>query len=97
MLPPSLPATPVSFEPNKDYVRRVLAEEVDLRTDGLDYVDVDDLPDDHRYFRYQEIVNAGAAPSEMVIDQTRDQRGREYRDETEGAHPIPDLRPEHAG
>jgi hypothetical protein len=97
MLPPSLPATPVSFEPNKDYVRRVLAEEVDLRTDGLDYVDVDDLPDDHRYFRYQEIVNAGAAPSEMVIDQMRDQRGREYRDETEGTHPIPDLRPEHAG
>ena len=51
ILPPALPDTPVTFEPNKEYVREILATQVDLRTDGLDYVDVDDLPADHRYFQ----------------------------------------------
>jgi hypothetical protein len=93
LLPPSLPETPVTFEPNKDYVRELLAATIDLRTDGIQYVPVDQLPEDHRYFRYQETVNAGGAPSEMVIDQARN-NGGEYRDETEGEHPIADLRPQ---
>jgi hypothetical protein len=38
-------------------------------------------------------VNAGGAPSEQVIDETRRERGRDYRDETEGEHPIEGLRP----
>jgi hypothetical protein len=96
LLPPSLPETAVTFEPNKDYVRQVLAEQVDLRADGLDYVGVDELPTDHRYFDYQAVVNEGGAPSEMVILQNREQRGREYRDETEGEHPVEELRPQHA-
>jgi hypothetical protein len=38
-----------------------------------------------------------AAPqSEQVIDQARNQGAGEYRDETEGGHPIADLRPQHA-
>jgi hypothetical protein len=93
MLPPSLPDTPVTFEPNKDYVRQVLAEQIDLRADGTEYVPLDQLPPDHRYFRYQAIVNEGGAPSEQVIEQDRAERGHEYRDETEGEHPVPDLRP----
>lgn len=92
LLPPELPSTPVTFEPNKQYVREILASQVDLRTDGLDYVDVDDLPDDHRYFAVQRIVNAGGAPSEEVIEENRAAQGREYRDETEGEHPVVDLR-----
>src|SRR5690606_33576346 len=70
MLPAARPDTPVTFEPNKEYVRQVLAEQIDLRTDGLDYVDVGDLPDSHRYFSYQSTVNAGGAPSEQVIEET---------------------------
>jgi hypothetical protein len=96
LLPPSLPDVPVTFEPNKDYVRQVLTDQVGLRTDGLNYVDVDDLPADHRYFAYQGTVNEGGAPSEQVIDQARNQGAGEYRDETEGGHPIADLRPQHA-
>ena len=92
LLPPSLPDTPVTFEPNKDYVREVLESQVDLRTDGLDYVPVDDLPDDHRYFVFQRTVNEGGAPSEQVIEQNVAANGREYRDETEGEHPVVDLR-----
>jgi hypothetical protein len=93
ILPPALPDTPVTFEPNKDYVREVLASQYDLRTDGMEYVRLDDLPSDHRYFQHQALVNAGGAPSEMVIDETRAERGRDFRDETEGPHPIEGLRP----
>src|SRR5690606_22269638 len=49
ILPPSLPDTAVTFEPNKEYVRSVLAEQIDLRADGFDYVPLNELPDDHRY------------------------------------------------
>jgi hypothetical protein len=92
ILPAELPDTPVTFEPNKAYVREVLAAQVDLRADGLDYVPVQALPSDHRYFRYQDTVNAGGTPSEQVIDQNRARSGREFRDETEGEHPIIELR-----
>src|SRR4030095_4189731 len=43
LLPPALPQVPVTFEPNKDYVREVLATQVDLQADGLDFVAVDEL------------------------------------------------------
>jgi hypothetical protein len=92
ILPPALPDTPMTFEPNKDYVRSILAEQIDLRTDGPDYVDVNDLPDDHRYFQIQKVLNAKDVPSESVIDLNRERNGREFRDETEGENPIVDLR-----
>ena len=90
LLPAELPDTPLTFEENKDYVRGVLAEQVDLRADLTEYVDDADLPGDHRSRRYREVVNAGGNPSEQVIDATRAARG-EYRDETEGPNPVPDL------
>jgi hypothetical protein len=96
LLPPALPEVPVTFEPNKAYVRDVLATQVDLQADGLDFVPVGELPSDHRYFTYQKTVNAGGNPSEQVIDENRARSGRDYRDETEGDHPITDLRPVHA-
>jgi hypothetical protein len=92
ILPPAMPDTPVTFEPNKDYVRDILASQVDLRTDGLNYVADSDLPDDHRSRQYRDVVNAGGVPSEMVIDDNRAQTGREFRDETEGQHPVESLR-----
>jgi hypothetical protein len=55
-------------------------------------VPLDELSAGHRYFTYQQTVNEGGAPSEQVIDETRAQKGREYRDETEGENPVPDLR-----
>jgi hypothetical protein len=73
-------------------VRGILAEQIDLRADGLEYVALQDLPAEHRYFAYQETVNAGGAPSEQVIDQNRASAGRDFRDETEGDNPIVDLR-----
>ena len=92
LLPPALPDTPVTFEPNKEYVREILATQVDLRTDGFDYVPDADLPADHRSRRYRDIANAGGVPSEDVIEQNRAASGRDYRDETEGENPVPELR-----
>ena len=92
ILPAAMPDTPVTFEPNKDYVREILATQIDLRTDGLDYVPDADLPAHHRSRRYRDIVNAGGVPSEMVIDDNRAHNGHEFRDETEGEHPVAELR-----
>jgi hypothetical protein len=97
ILPSQFPATPVTFEPNKLYVREILAAQYDLRTDGLDYVPLDELDDDHTYFDYQRAVNQGDIPSESVVEVDRQERRRDFRDETEGEHPIEALRPVGAG
>jgi hypothetical protein len=92
LVPLELPDVPLTFETNKEYVRDVLASQVDLRTDGLFIVPEEQLPDDHRFFAFQKTVNAAGNYGESVIDQNREQNGRDYRDETEGPNPIPDLR-----
>jgi hypothetical protein len=92
ILPPALPDTPVTFESNKQYVREILESQYDLRTDGLEYVALGDLPENHRYFAHQATVNAGGAPSEQVVNEDRAERDRDYRDETDGENPIPELR-----
>jgi hypothetical protein len=92
ILPAALPDTPVTFEPNKQYVREILAAQTDLRADGLEYAPDDVLPPTHRSRRYREVVNAGDVPSEMVIAENRRANGRDFRDETEGPHPVEDLR-----
>lgn len=91
ILPASLPDVPVTFEQNKQYVREVLAAQVDLRTDGTEYVPLASLPDDHRYFMLQRTYQTATAPSERVIDLDRSERGQEYRDQTDGDHPVPAL------
>jgi hypothetical protein len=94
ILPKELPDTPVTFEPNKAYVRDILATQIDLRTDGMDYVPLDQLPSDHRYFRFQKTVNAGGSPMDQLVQANIDANGHEFRDETEGPNPIPDLQPQ---
>jgi rubrerythrin len=92
ILPRELPDTPVTFEPNKEYVRDVLATQVDLRKNGFDYVPLTALDSSHPYFEMQDVLQTVNAPSERVIDEARRTRGAEYRDETEGEHPVTDLR-----
>lgn len=97
ILPPALPDTPVTFEPNKQYVRDILATQYDLRTDGFEYVSVDELPSDHRFFAFQDTMNRNGIPSEQIVEMNREARGTEYRDETDGDNPIDELRPVGAG
>jgi hypothetical protein len=78
-------------------VREVLANQLDLRQDGLGHTPVDDLAKDHRYWRFQAVQNGGTdgdaeVPSEQVIRANRAESGTDYRHETEGPNPVIDLR-----
>ncbi|MFI9595243.1 hypothetical protein [Nonomuraea sp. NPDC052265] len=84
VLAPELPP-PVTFEPNKAYLRELLATQIDCTTLGTGYVQ----EAHERFSRMQEAVMGGEKPpSEQVIDDNRGVSGREYRLETEGPHPA---------
>ncbi|MEU5865138.1 hypothetical protein ABZ815_28500 [Nonomuraea sp. NPDC047529] len=84
VLAPELPP-PVTFEPNKAYLRELLATQIDCTTLGTGYVQ----EAHERFSRMQEAVMGGEKPaSEQVIDDNRAVSGREYRLETEGPHPA---------
>lgn len=87
ILPKTLP-DPVTFEPNKELVRGLLATQVDLN-----FLGTEPVQEAHaRYQAYQQAVNADGNFSEDVIDLNREKQGREYRLETEGPHPVERLR-----
>jgi hypothetical protein len=91
ILPAMLPE-PTRFQENKQYVREVLANQINLRTHGTQFVPLDQLPQDARYFTYQQQVNGGGmVPSEDVIDQHVHAQGSDYRHQTEGPHPVKQL------
>lgn len=93
-LPLTLPE-PVIFEENKDYIRQVLANQISLTGNLEEFVPVSSLPEDHRYFIYQDQVNSGGlVPSEQVVEDHVQEFGSDYRLETNGPHPIAELRKE---
>ncbi|MEV4804545.1 hypothetical protein AB0K18_31500 [Nonomuraea sp. NPDC049421] len=84
VLAPALPP-PVTFEPNKGYLRDLLTTQVDVTTLGTGYV----REAHERFTRMQEAIMGGEQPpSERVIEHNRAINGREYRLETEGPHPV---------
>lgn len=83
---------PMKFEPNKEYVRDVLRNTIELTAYDAQFVPIGELPPDHRYFEYQRIVNEGGSPTEQVIERHRAEKGGEYRFATEGEHPVASLR-----
>lgn len=88
LLPPELPE-PLKFEPNKEYLRQLLDTQIDVTTLGAGYV----TETHERFEELQDKVMAGEVPpSEAVIDQHRAQFGTDYRFETEGPYPVPELR-----
>lgn len=91
LLPKELPE-PFKFQENKDYIRQVLESQVGLTGDETQFVPVDDLPPDHRYFQYQQQMNGDGIPSEQVIHAHEQKMGKDYRFETEGKHPVGSLR-----
>lgn len=83
----------LKFGPTIDYVREVL-QTVRLTSNKEDYANVKDLPDDHRYFKYQNQVNKNVkdVPSHIIInDYAISKTGSDYRFETK-QHPIDSLR-----
>lgn len=92
ILPLQLP-TPLRMEPNKEYVRSVLAEQVDLT-----FLGTEPVWETHKRFQeYQDAIMAPDSFSEDVIDLNREENGREYRSQTEGDHPVERLREGAAG
>ena len=53
ILPPALPDTPVTFEPNKEYVREILATQSTCAPTASTTSTSTTCPSDHRYFEYQ--------------------------------------------
>ncbi|MFI7129946.1 hypothetical protein ACIBQ1_29910 [Nonomuraea sp. NPDC050153] len=76
---------PMTFEPNRAYLRDLLATQVDRTTLGTGYV-----LEEHERFRRrrQALADGERTPSERVIDGNRAVSGREYRLETEGPYPA---------
>jgi len=84
VLPNRIPE-PVTFEPNKQFIRELIATQVDYTTLGTGYVQ----EAHERFQRWQEQIMGGEEPpSERVIEENRARSGMEYRMETEGAHPL---------
>jgi hypothetical protein len=80
---------PITFEPNKDFLRHLIATQLDLTTLGAGYV----REAHERFQQLQEKIHGGEKPpSERVIDAHREMFGSEYRLESEGPHPVVDLR-----
>jgi hypothetical protein len=86
LLPATLPPA-MSFEPNKDYVRQILAEQVGYRADGLDIEDRDGKPSGLTK-QYQSVVNGDGNYSRDVIDAHAERFGSDYRLQTNGEHPV---------
>ncbi|HEY6796265.1 MAG TPA: hypothetical protein VI248_16440 [Kineosporiaceae bacterium] len=84
---PHLPPV-VRFEPNKTLIRELLATQIDLTTLGAGYV-----RDAHeRFQRWQtQFLGDTPPPSEQVITEHVNQYGTDYRSQSEGEHPVPQL------
>lgn len=82
----------LSLHSNIDYVRGVLAAQVDLTANREVYVPASKLPDDSDFARYQAIVNdkVEGVPSHAVIERYMERFGTDYRFET-GLNPIEAL------
>jgi hypothetical protein len=88
VLAPELPNV-LTFEPNKEYLRELLATQIDLTTLGTGYVS-----EAHERFEWmQQQLNAGEQPpSEKIVNAHRERYGVDYRIETEGEHTVLGLR-----
>ena len=63
VLPATLPE-PIDFTSHREFVRETLVNEVDLRADGMDFVDKANEPE--RSLRYREQLNSEGSPSSAV-------------------------------
>ncbi|MBC7907206.1 MAG: hypothetical protein H7Y60_10735 [Rhodospirillaceae bacterium] len=96
MLPKELPE-PVKFQSNKEYVRKVLGSQVNLTAKETEFLPMDSLDKNFRYFGYRDAVNGNVpAPTEAIINEHRQREGSDYRLETEGPHPVDWLRQQQA-
>ncbi|MGB9937025.1 MAG: hypothetical protein ACPK7O_04845 [Methanobacterium sp.] len=63
----------IVFESNKDYVNKILEEQIDLMPSNMEFVRLADLPDDWSSFMFQITVNKATVPSEQVVKKSKSQ------------------------
>ncbi|KKG11097.1 hypothetical protein [Methanosarcina mazei] len=63
----------VVFEPNKDYVNKVIDEQLDLMPSGMEYKRLSELADTWSSFKFQWKVNRAGVPSEETTIKARDE------------------------
>ena len=82
---------PLRFGSNKEYVRKVLSS-VNKTSFREEYIEVNHLPKNAEFFKYQEIVNkvVSNVPSHSVINMYIQKNGEDYRYQDK-PHPIKDL------
>jgi len=83
----------LKFGANKEYIRKVIAETVNMTSDREKYIDVRKLPKDADFFKYNATVNVSPAnvASHLIINESIEAfKGKDYRYQ-ETAHPIKDL------
>ncbi|RXA21762.1 hypothetical protein EQO05_00495 [Methanosarcina sp. MSH10X1] len=56
----------VVFEPNKEYVNKVIDEQLDLMPDGMEYKRLSELADTWSSYKFQWKMNGAGVPSEEV-------------------------------
>jgi rubrerythrin len=65
ILPPTLP-DPIAFRSHRDFVRRVLSQEVDLRARGTEYIHASEEGPDSPSALYRGYLNSQGSPTETV-------------------------------
>ncbi len=82
----------ISFAPQKEYIRSVLANTVNLTASLEDYVDINAVKEDSRFFAVQKIFNhdVDSVASHVIIDRYIDEFGKDYRFEDK-KNPCPQL------
>lgn len=82
----------LQFHDTRDYVRGVLAQQIQLSANREQYTDVSKLPSDHTFFFYQDRVNhdLSAVASHVVIEDHQQKFNVDYRAENQ-PNPIAAL------
>lgn len=81
------------LHPNKEYVRCVEKNTVQLTSKLEDYTEVCNLSKDDTFFKFQKDINGKDCnvPSHQVIEKLIDKKGKDYRYEV-APHPVKELR-----
>lgn len=82
----------LQFHDTRDYVRQILAEQIQLTADKEQYTPVASIPKDHKFFFYQNRVNnnLNIVPSHTVVTAHQQKFNVDYRAESQ-PNPVPGL------
>ena len=67
VLPQTLPE-PFKYQSNRDYVRKVLKDQVHLRAVGTEFVDPAKVPESEATLQYRNTMNQHGSPTEIVAE-----------------------------